>query len=40
MDPRQPYDYCLSYELAEATLAELIGLGQLEELVQLLRGTI
>ncbi len=39
VDPRQPYDYGLSYELAEATLAELIGLGQLEELVQLLRET-
>ena len=37
--PRQPYDYCLSYELAEATLTELIGLGQLEELIQLIRGT-
>jgi hypothetical protein len=38
VDPRQPYDYGLSYELAEATLAELLGLGQLEELVHLLRA--
>lgn len=36
VDPRQPYDYCLNYELAEATLAELIGLGQLETLAQLI----
>ncbi len=39
VDPRQPYNYHLSYELAEATLAELIGLGELEELVQLICRT-
>ena len=39
VDPRQPYDYGLSYELAQATLAELIGLGQLEKLVELIRET-
>lgn len=38
VDPRQPYDYYLSYELADATLAELLYLGQMAELVQLLRG--
>jgi hypothetical protein len=38
VDLQQPYDYHLSYELVEATLAELIGLGELEELVQLICG--
>jgi hypothetical protein len=38
-EPRLPCHDCLGYELAEATLAELLGLSHLEELVQLLRGT-
>lgn len=39
--PRQSYDYHLNYELAEATLAELIGLGELEDLVHLMcRATL
>ena len=39
IDPRQPYEYCFSYDLTDATLAELIGLDHLETLAELLRNT-